>query len=282
MKHLFTLSAPTLAVLAAGLATHSANAQWIVSDPGNLAQAIVQVQKLVEQVNLINEQIDLQKTIRDAADNHLYDFRRSLESRLSFDVEGYLDRHLDDILQYENSSHVNPRVISSKTRSEADIIEYFDYRDPSRLESFDGEEHEFMLFSSINESMNEIRDARARLTTTAGEITNLARKARNASTPEERRQLQIEVAVLQAKQENEAQMLEIARADINHLLDMNTHAEVVRQQTEASSMNQNLLKTGDMSRAEADRRIKAVERTLQTKGKNPKRIRLRPTTKKEQ
>ena len=62
----------------AGLIPSSASAQWTVIDPANLAQAITQVTKLVEQIDLIKEQIDLQETIRKAADDHLSDFRKSL------------------------------------------------------------------------------------------------------------------------------------------------------------------------------------------------------------
>ena len=281
MKSLLTLSLSSLAVIIAGLMSPSASAQWTVIDPANLAQAITQVTKLVQQIDLLNEQIDLQETIRKAADDHLSDFRKSLETRLSFDVDAYLNQHLSDIHQFDNASHVSPDVISSKTRSETDFIGYFNYHDPDRLDSYDPEEHEKMLFASINESMNEIRDARARLTSTANEITELSRKARTASTPEERKQIQIEVDLLQAKQENEAQMLEISQADLRNLMEMSSHAELTRQRNEAIYLNQSLIAAGSLSKEETDRHIRDVEEGLRTESGN-KQVRLRPTFRKGQ
>lgn len=282
MKSLLTLTVPSLVLIVAGLMPSAASAQWTVIDPANLAQAITQVTKLVEQIDLIREQIDLQETIRRAADDHLNDFRQSLESKLAFDVDKYLDRHLSEIHQFDNASHVNPDAISSKTRSETEFIEYFNYHDPDRLQNYDPAEHERMLFTSINESMNEIRDARARLTTTASEIKELSRKARAASTPEERRQLQIEIDLLQAKQENEAQMLTISRADLENLLEMSSHAELTRQRNEAIYLNESLIAAGSLSNEETERHIKDVEAGLTTKGGNPKQVHLRPTFRKGQ
>ena len=84
-----------------------------------------------------------------------------------------------------------------------------------------------MLFTSINESMNEIRDARARLSTTASEIAKnyLARHEQHLRLRSEE-QVQIEIDLLQAKQENEAQMLTISQADLENLLEMSSHAEL--------------------------------------------------------
>ena len=281
MKSLLTLSASSLAVMIAGLIPQPASAQWTVLDPANLAQAITQVTKLVEQIDLLHEQIDLQETIRKAADDHLNDFRKSLETRLSFDVDKYLHQHLSEIHQFDNTSHVSPDVISSKTRSETDLVGYFSFNDPDRLDSYDPEEHERMLFASINESMNEIRDARVRLTSTATEMTELSRKARTASTPEERKQIQVEVDLLQAKQENEAQMLEISQADLRNLLEMSSHAELTRQRNEAILLNQSLIAVGSLSKEETDRHIRDVEEGLKTKVEN-KQVRLRPTFRKGQ
>ena len=282
MKALFTLTLPAFAVILAGLIPPPASAQLPVTDGANLAQAIAQVAKLVQQIDLLKEQIDLQETIRRAADDHLNDFRQSLESRLVFDVDRYLDQHLSDVQQFNNTSHVNPDVISSKTLSETEFVEYFNYHVPARLDSFDLEQHERMLFTSINERMNEIRDARARLTTTANEIAALSDKARNASTPEERKQIQMEVVILQAKQESEQQMIEISQADLETLLEMDSHAEATRQRKEADRSVQRLIAVGSLSDAELERRMKDVEKGLKTKGDDPKQVRLRPTFRKNQ
>ena len=282
MKALFTLTLPAFAVIMAGMSPRSTTAQIPVTDVAGLAESVLQTLELIEQVKIMTDQLNLQQSIRDAADSHLFDFRQSLESRLVFDVDRYLDRHLSDIEQFNNTSHVNPDVISSKTLSEAEFVEYFNYHAPARLDSYDPEEHERMLFTSINERMNEIRDARIRLTRTADEIAALSDKARTASTPEERKQIQMEAEILQAKQESEQQMIEISRADLETLMEMDSHAEATRQRKEADRSFQRLIAVGSLSDAELERRMKDVEEGLKTKGDDPKQIRLRPTFRKNQ
>ena len=275
MKSLFILPLFVMATLI----SPQASAQWIVNDPANTAQAIIQVKKLVEQINQLQEQIDIQTAVRDAARRHRDKFIESLDVGIGFDVDGYLHEHMRQVRRFGSGDGVNPYVIHSGVRSEKEVLDYFSYGDdPNRFNQFDPEEHTRVRKATINEGWNQVRDARGRLTDIATEMKSLAEKAGRASTPEERRTIQIEMIALQVKQQNEMQMLQIAEDELDHFFRMDQEANVALQRKMMETLNQGLIDAGNVTEGEMEARIKAVEQGKRTR--TGKKVCLRPSFKK--
>ena len=243
-------------------------AEWVVEK----CYWMREMQTLVEQKNI-------QAAVRLAAESHRDRYEESLEVNLAFDVDRYIDAHYTGVKTFNEPRNINPAVITSNTTERA-YIEYFDYSDPDRLASgdwYDPREHERMRRATITENMNQIRDARARLATTASQIDALSSKAKSATTPEERRQIQIEITLLRAKQESEAQMISIAQSEIDNVKYMDEVATLTLQRNMANSMNQGLIEAGSLTKEQIERRSAATESKFQTNTGKP--VYLRPRMK---
>ena len=188
-------------LLLALLSPAPVSAQFITKDIGTHIQLGLNRVKLVQQLKELRDQVAVAKSIRDAAKDHkrLYeDQLRGIGIILNGDYAGALDRLTEHvripILDGSAAGHgINYQNVENQW------VDTWAMYDTSQVAKYDPRQEDEQMMATVTELVITLKECRGQLAATADELGMLEREANAAATPEARRDIQINIELLQTK-----------------------------------------------------------------------------------
>lgn len=197
------------------IAPSKATAQWIVSDPGNLAQAIAQVAKLKQQISVLRESYELAQEVRDAAE----------EARR---IRNQIGRRVDQI----RGLRENPRSALDAARaplrgdgvvsyqdSHADWVNRWAMNEaPANAADYARTVNDDMM-RTVSATLQSLKEHEDNVLETTRKLSQLQGALASASDPAQRAVMQSDLLALQIQLQAQQQQLTITRTSLDAVLE---------------------------------------------------------------
>lgn len=213
------------------IAPSKATAQWIVSDPGNLAQAITQVAKLKQQISVLRESYELAQEVRDAAE----------EARR---IRNQIGRRVDQI----RGLRENPRAALDAARAPLRGDGVVSYQDshaewvnrwamnaaPANAVDYARTVNDDMM-RTVTATLQSLKEHDDNVMETSRKLSQLQGALASASDPAQRAVIQADLLALQTQLQAQQQQLTITRTSLDAVLEarqIDAHAQALRVYSE--------------------------------------------------